>query len=138
MITLNDKQWAIMQGKICPYCNSDTEFVDSSEIYNGTSFGMIYLCRLCRAWVGVHKGTNNSLGRLANHELREYKKELHAHFDIIWKSKLMGRTKAYKWLSKKLKIPFEYTHVGMFSVGTCQKAIEIVKQFLQDNKLQLP
>lgn len=66
----------IFTGKICPYCGKPTEFVDSSVIY-GRSYGMIYLCRDCRAYVGVHKGTNQALGRLANAELRDAKKEAH-------------------------------------------------------------
>lgn len=64
----------ILTGKICPYCGNPTEYVDSSVIY-GRSYGMIYLCRNCRAYAGVHKGTNQALGRLANAELREAKKE---------------------------------------------------------------
>ena len=50
----------LLTGKICPYCGKPTEFVDSSVIY-GRSYGMIYLCRDCRAYVGVHKGTDLSL-----------------------------------------------------------------------------
>lgn len=48
----------------CDYCGGPTEYVDSSVIY-GRSYGMIYLCRPCRAYVGVHRGTNKPLGRLA-------------------------------------------------------------------------
>lgn len=44
----------IITGKVCPYCGKPTEYVDSSVIY-GRSYGMIYLCRDCRAYVGVHK-----------------------------------------------------------------------------------
>lgn len=50
----------LLTGKICPYCGKPTEFVDSSVIY-GRSYGMIYLCRDCRAYVGVHKGTRPSI-----------------------------------------------------------------------------
>ena len=46
----------ILSGKICPYCGNRTEYVDSSVIY-GRSYGMIYLCWDCMAYVGVHKGT---------------------------------------------------------------------------------
>ena len=31
---------------------------------------MIYICKPCDAYVGVHKGTDKALGRLANKELR--------------------------------------------------------------------
>lgn len=81
----------ILTGKICPYCGKPTEYVDSSVIY-GYSYGMIYLCRDCRAYVGVHKGTDLALGRLANAELREAKKEAHFYFDQIAKTNLINKT----------------------------------------------
>lgn len=75
----------ILNGKKCPYCDGMPVYVDSSLVY-GRSYGMIYLCHPCNAWVGVHKGTNKPLGRLANAELREAKKAAHEAFDKIWKS----------------------------------------------------
>ena len=57
----------------CDYCGRETEYVDSKVIY-GKSYGKIYLCRNCMAYVGVHKGTDKPLGRLANAELRNWKK----------------------------------------------------------------
>lgn len=80
----------ILTGKICPYCGKPTEYVDSSVIY-GRSYGMIYLCRDCKAYVGVHKGTDQALGRLANAELREAKKEAHFYFDQIAKTSLINK-----------------------------------------------
>lgn len=80
----------IFTGKICPYCGKPTEYVDSSVIY-GRSYGMIYLCRDCRAYVGVHKGTDQALGRLANAELRKAKKEAHFYFDQIAKTNLINK-----------------------------------------------
>jgi hypothetical protein len=111
----------IVSGKICGYCNEPPEFVDSKEIY-GKSYGMIYLCRVCRAYCGVHKGTDVALGRLANRELRELKKEAHHWFDQIWKSGKMSRSEAYDWLSKQLDIPVKYTHIGMFDEALCKNA----------------
>lgn len=57
----------------CDYCGRETEYVDSKVIY-GKSYGKIYLCRNCMAYVGVHKGTDKPLGRLANAELRNWKR----------------------------------------------------------------
>ena len=76
MIELNERQKQILAGKICPYCGQSTEFVDSVEIY-GTSYGMMYLCRPCGAHVGVHKGTDIAVGRLASRRLRKLKHEAH-------------------------------------------------------------
>jgi len=119
----------IFKAEICPYCKENTEYVDSSCIY-GKSYGMIYLCRKCRAWVGVHKGTDKALGRLANDELREWKKKAHAAFDPIWKSNLKNRHQAYAWVSEQLNIPPEFTHIGMFGVDTCKKLVELCKKEL--------
>lgn len=116
----------------CPYCQQNTEFVSSAVVYHGRDYGMIYLCRDCRAWVGVHKGTSNPLGRLADAELREWKKKAHAAFDPTWvrrvkhgKGKGRARQQAYGWLAEALGIPREQCHIGMFDVEMCKKVVEI-------------
>lgn len=83
-----------MKEVYCDYCGRRAEFVDSKVIY-GKSYGMIYLCRCCPgyAYVGVHKGTDRPLGRLADMELRELKKLAHAAFDPLWKE---GRFKGHR------------------------------------------
>ena len=101
-----------MRKVYCDYCGRETEYVDSKVIY-GKSYGKIYLCRNCMAYVGVHKGTDKPLGRLANAELRNWKKAAHAVFDPLWK---YGRFRVEK------------THIGMFDVGQCRKAIEIIEK----------
>lgn len=121
----------IYNGSKCPYCGCLTNYVDSSCIY-GKSYGMIYLCRPCNAYVGVHRGTNIALGRLANAELRGLKKDTHAFFDLIWKNGDMKRVEAYKWLSEYLRIPLDFTHIGMFDEERCRAAIVASKQFLND------
>lgn len=128
---LTPQQQEIMQGKVCPYCKGKTQLVDSKVIY-GTSFGMIYLCTPCRAYCGVHKGTEKSLGRLANGNLRKLKKEAHKYFDVIWKDKHTTRKQAYQYLSEHLGLPIEYTHIGMFSEKTCLRVIDWSKMILND------
>jgi hypothetical protein len=123
----------ILKGRVCPYCSKETEYVDSAAVYS-RSYGMIYLCRPCDAYVGVHKGTDKALGRLANKELREAKKAAHANFDSLWKrkmengfSKSKARAKAYAWLSKEMNLEAGLTHIGMMDVNQCQQVIEICK-----------
>ena len=100
-----------MKGRIviCDYCGTPADFVDSSVVYHGHSFGMIYLCPRCGAYVGVHKGSDKPLGRLANSELRNWKKAAHAAFDPLWKyGPYRGRrNEAYRWLSEKMGTPIE-------------------------------
>lgn len=123
---LSDKQKEMIKGKICPYCKAKTNYIDSIEVY-GKSYGMIYMCRPCDAYCGVHKGTDKALGRVANKELREKKKEAHKYFDVIWKEGRQSRSNAYKDLAKHLKIPTEYCHIGMFSIKTCNEVIKWAK-----------
>lgn len=124
-------------GKTCPYCNKPSTFVDSRVIY-GRSYGMVYYCEPCNAWCGVHKGTNQSLGRLADSELRELKKQAHEAFDPLWNKKMQqglkkneARNLAYKWLSYKMGVKYEKTHIGMFDTAQCKQVIEICKPYLK-------
>lgn len=117
----------IIKGIKCPYCGANSEYIDSSYVY-GKSYGMIYICKPCDAYCGVHKGTDKALGRLANKELREHKKNAHKYFDQIWKRGIMNRRGSYKWLSEKLNIKKEYCHIGMFNVEQCK---EVVKHSLE-------
>ncbi len=119
-----------MKNVLCDYCGKPTRFVDDSIVY-GRSFGMIYYCRECRAWVGVHRGTDQPLGRLADAELRKYKKAAHAAFDPIWRRTQITRRDAYKWLAEQLGISEEETHIGMFDVNRCKQAIAVCKKRME-------
>jgi len=130
---LTPRQQMIYQGKICPYCGAATFYVDSAVIY-GRSYGMIYLCQPCDAYVGVHKGTDNALGRVANKELRSWKIKAHAAFDPLWQTGIMKRKDAYGQLSRLLGIPYEYTHIGYFSVETCKRVVQIMDNTIEQLK----
>ena len=126
----------ILRGKECPYCGRRTKYVDSSEIY-GRSYGMIYLCRSCDAYVGVHQNSNVAKGRLANAELRSWKKKAHFLFDDLWKRKIIkercaksrARTAAYQWLSKQLGIDPKYCHIGFFDLEQCKNVVKVCRPF---------
>jgi len=132
----------VLSGKVCPYCNGNTEFTDSAAVY-GTIHGMIYLCRPCQAWVGVHKGTDQALGRLANAELRELKMLAHRWFDPIaveglindfynvYVSGMSTRAKAYHWLAGQMGIKVEYCHIGMFDTDQCKQVIAICQPIVE-------
>ncbi|MFP4336390.1 MAG: zinc-finger-containing protein [Halothece sp.] len=129
----------IFEGKICPYCRQKTSFVDSSVIY-GKSYGMIYICFECDAYVGCHKGTDQAKGSLANQYLRELRKKAHSFFDPLWKAKMKrdncskndARNAAYDWLSKQLGTPRYRTHIGMFNEEQCQQVIEICSTYYRN------
>lgn len=123
----------------CPYCGKTVLLKDASFIYHNNkskNWGKIWVCSdypHCDAYVGCHKGTSIPLGRLANARLRTLKSEAHRQFDPIWKSGLMSRKEAYRWLADMLKIPCEECHIGMFDVKECQKVIYLCKE--QDNQV---
>ena len=133
---LTPEQILMMQGKLCPYCGKEPEYVDSAIVYSGKSYGMIYYCAADKAWVGVHKRwPKKALGRLANGELREWKKKAHETFDPQWHQGIFeSRGDAYSWLSDFLKLPIEYTHIGMFGVETCKKIVLYIESSIEKIK----
>lgn len=133
-IKLTDEQKEMLKGRICPYCHIKTEYKNSVDIY-GADYGMIYICPKCRAYVGVHKGTNKAKGRLANEQLRRCKIEAHLYFDQIYKRGIMKRKEAYKWLSEQLGLHPEFTHIGMFNPETCAKVVDVSKKTIKDNEI---
>lgn len=131
----------IISGETCPYCLNKSEHIDTSVLY-GESYGMMYWCLECDAYVGTHDhNPKKALGRLANRELREAKKKAHFYFDQLWnraieeqgRSKKEARTSAYKWLSNQLNIPLKYTHIGMFDLELCEQTINICKPYCKKN-----
>ena len=127
----------IITARKCPYCGKRPEHVDSKVVY-GRSYGMIYLCKPCNAYVGTHRDKpKKALGRLANKQLREAKKLAHKYFDQLWQRKMLkdnikkheARTLAYKWLSKQLSVPLRFTHIGMFDEDLCNKVVEVCKPY---------
>lgn len=116
----------------CPYCGKRAEFVDSAEVYHGRSYGMIYLCRPCDAYVGCHEYGDGDVpkGRLANAELRRWKIAAHNAFDPLWMRGPFKRRRnaAYAWLAEQMGLPKEETHIGMFDVAQCKQVIQICSE----------
>ncbi len=126
-----------MKPQRCPFCRSSVSLIDSTKIY-GQSYGFIYLCNAypkCDARVSCHPGTIIALGTLANKELRKWRSLAHRKFDPLWQSgAFSNRQVAYKWLSKAMKLPLERTHVAMFNIRQCQRAIACVEVFTRSRQ----
>lgn len=131
---LTEQQKQILQGKICPYCWQESKLINSEEFY-GVYYGMMYICKPCDAYVGCHKYTEVALGRLANKNLREFKKKAHECFDQIWQQKIMKRKEAYMWLSEQTGVPAEYMHIGMLGEQMCKIVITLCKKVLESEIL---
>ena len=132
-----------MNNLYCQYCKRQTELVDSKVVYR-KSYGLIYLCKPCRAWVGVHEGTTRPKGEVANARLRQLRIEAHKYFDFLWKEKLRrkritnpnykkrrARASAYKWLAEELGIEGKDCHIGMFNMQQCEKTIPICLPYVE-------
>jgi len=134
------KAKAIKLAVSCPYCNQLAELHDSSVVYS-RSYGKIWICFACKAWVGTHKDSkeHKPLGRLANEELREAKKKAHAVFDPLWKRKHVkdsvpkheARHAGYSWLASRMEISVNECHIGMFDIHQCQRVVEICKPYTE-------
>ena len=122
----------------CQYCEGIPELVDSSVIY-GKSYGKIYLCPLCRAYVGCHKGTDRPKGTVADRELRALRAEAHALFDPVWlnreldpkASRRTNRHLAYRRMAEILAVSLDEAHIAMMSRDNCLKLIESLKNRLE-------
>lgn len=108
----------------CPYCGKEAIWCENKTIY-GKNYGdsyMCYLCKDCDAYVGCHKNTTESLGTMANKELRELRVHCHLEFDKFWKSGYLKRREAYKYLAEIMGMG--EAHIGGFSIQECLKLLK--------------
>ena len=114
---------------ICPYCDKPSIYRESSaRYYGGKDYGPVWVCDIDRAWVGVHRGTKNPLGTLADSALRKARMNVHAAFDPIWreptgKTPKGMRSRAYKWLAAHMGIAREGCHIAHFDIDGCKAAL---------------
>lgn len=114
---------------ICPYCGAESKAVTGRTIYphrRDLHRRKFYQCAPCDAYVGTHRNSGKPLGRLADARLRKMKRMAHAAFDPLWKEgRFKSRTVAYAWLSERMGLPKEETHIGMFDIDQCKRVIEV-------------
>lgn len=124
----------------CNYCGSPAVIRPASQIFhNSRRSGYICVCShypSCNAYVGVHPGTKIPLGTLADPELRRKRVLAHQIFDRIWKSGVMNRAQAYRWLADALCLNESQTHIAQFGNYLCDRVIAESKKVLQQNHLQ--
>lgn len=136
-----DEKELIKKGLVCPYCGKDSELVPGTEIYSKDYGRLMRICRPCQAWVGCHADSEEAMGRLANEELRYWKKLAHSAFDPLWEKAAINliwnkyipnvnnRTKAYMWLADQLSLDMDDCHIGMFDIEYCKKVIAVCKRY---------
>lgn len=122
---------------VCDYCGNDAPLVTGREVYphrHDLYAKKFYQCLPCDAVVGVHEGTTNPLGRLANPELRKAKMDAHAAFDPLWRSGEHKRGQLYGWLSNQLGIEKKDCHIGMFDAAMCRRVVEVCQTSKPEKK----
>ncbi|MDN7995948.1 DUF3268 family zinc-finger domain-containing protein [Burkholderia multivorans] len=114
------------------------DIVNNSAIY-GREYGewpWAFLCRSCRAYVGLHPFTAIPLGTLADGPTREARKRAKAAFNPIWQSGAMSRTDAYVWLARQLGID-NATSAGSTSRHAIESSISLrVDGFCDSTRLR--
>ena len=126
----------------CSYCGAHAVLQKGTYVYGDKSKEeYLYVCSnypQCDSYVGVHAGTKKPKGTLANAELRNKRIKTHKVFDQVWKSKLMTKKEAYRWMTYVMGLPFEMGHIGSFSEYRCDELIRICKDVLANNNIELP
>ena len=113
----------------CDYCGRPAQFVDAKTVNPESGRGMVWYCPDCSAWVGVHPNSTVPNGRLANAELRFWKKKGHQALDPYVRGKsryIQGMF--YKWLALEMGHPNEPISIGSFDVAQWKEVIQILKR----------
>lgn len=82
--------------------------------------------------MGVHEGTKKPKGMLADSELRNKRIRAHRAIDRIVKAGCMSRDGVYVWLSGRLNLPYEETHIGYFSDYLCEETIRECEKVMEN------
>lgn len=114
---------------MCDYCAQPAELATGAAVYpHRPELAHLFFweCVPCAAYVGCHKQSpkHEPMGRLANSDLRNWKRRAHEAFDPRWRDGKEFRGKSYKWLADKLGITVDDCHIGEFDVDLCQKVVE--------------
>ena len=129
---------ALPAPKICDCCGSiNVSLCKNDVLYKelkGT-WPYIYFCSDCEAAVACHPNTDIPCGIMAGKETRFLRAKLHGCFDPIWKTGLMYRNMAYKWLASILGIQSINCHIGQLTNEQMEKAIIEASIFLNERRL---
>ena len=94
---------------------------------------MVYVCSdypACNSFVMAHPNTLAPMGSLAGPELRRLRYEAHQEFDRLYKTGLMTRKEAYRWLSYIVQAPMSHAHIGHLGEYYCRMVIRESRKLL--------
>lgn len=131
----------------CPYCKSPAKLVTGAVIYPhrpALHANHFHQCAPCDAWVGCHPGSTAALGTLANKPLRLARKNAHAVFDPIWRTRVhfegvsrsTARQQAYEWLAETLKMEPARCHIALMGIEDCLRVIDVCQRLHKQRRQQ--
>lgn len=93
-----------------------------------TRYGYRYSCPVPGCSVASWNGSTSTP---ADDETRKARSEAHKVFDVLWKGTSTGVTRStvYRSLAYYLDLPYDLTHIGMFSAGQCAQVMLFVTDF---------
>jgi hypothetical protein len=71
----------------------------------------------------------------ASDDIKLIRGDAHAAFDRVWKSGVMTRTQAYKWLAARMGLTDSQTHIALFDARQCEQVIKLATEFFDEHPL---
>lgn len=124
----------------CPYCGAKATLRPASAVYGdgAKTDAYLYVCDRypkCDAYVTAHQKSKLPMGTLANGDLRNKRIQAHKAFDWLWKSGLMTKRQAYKWMQAKLALSEDQAHIAKYSEYMCDVLIALCEQTYTNIKM---
>lgn len=122
--------------KTCHLCGGDVILVDNSVVYR-YSFGnwhYVYMCRSCRAYVGLHGHTDIPLGTLANATTRRRRKEVHEVARHLRDYTGLTLEQCRELVASKLSISYAEAATACLDHHQCDTVINMFKDTLKSMK----
>ena len=118
------------------HCGARAFLRSASVVHGEDAFDKhLYVCSrypVCDSYVSVHKHSRKPKGTLAGGDLRHKRIQAHRAFDYLWKSGMMNKWQAYKWMQAKFGLSGSQAHIAMFSEYMCDQLIECCRTFQQN------
>lgn len=120
--------------KVCRYCGGSVRLVRNDAVYGSLRgrWPYLYWCQACGARVGVHPRTELPLGTLADGALQRARRLAHLALDGLWMGRMTTRSRAYRLLSRKLGVPADECHIGMFEAAMCERVVAASKEIASE------
>jgi ssDNA-binding Zn-finger/Zn-ribbon topoisomerase 1 len=121
---------ATITAPVCPECQSPMHLRETRRFsYANGKPRKFWGCSRypdCRVVHGAHPD-GRPLGTPTNDAGKKARIAAHEEFDAMIKERNWGRTGAYIWLSRKMQLPEEQCHIGLFDEKQCARVIDIVQ-----------